>query len=329
MTAVDNHHDNSLHTEQFATVWFPNGPESVARARAHVRSVLTGWDVDEDIVEDAALMTSELVTNVYRHTDSSSASVCVTAVGRQVYVTVREQLPSAPPQSAALPVGMPPHSARRGRGLAIVDALAHEWGIARAKHSTATWFCVVATRPLPLAALSPAAADQIETLQASLRRSQLLLRISEALTAAHDPVGVGRAVTRALRTHLGACFVGLALIDEDRERMGYLRLDPVTRAGYESSKWFDFGFDAQWPVGAAAIHGQPYFHGTRAAADVDFPGTGQEMAAAGVNSMVHLPLVVRGRSIGTLALAWEGERTIDADQRALLLIVAGYTAQAI
>ena len=99
--------------------WFPNVSESVASARAHVRTVLTEWGLDEESVDDAVLMTSEVVTNVYRHTRCASAGIAITPGARAVYVTVHEPRTSEAPD---------------GSGTALVAFTSGPEVVARAAH---------------------------------------------------------------------------------------------------------------------------------------------------------------------------------------------------
>ncbi|MFI9616182.1 ATP-binding protein [Streptomyces sp. NPDC052023] len=99
-------------------------PGSPAQARRLTRIRLTGWAVCEDTCDTAALVVSELVTNAILHT-ASDVVVCELHDGADlVRIAVRDQGCAA---------GDPHPSAARaeeehGRGLLLVDALAHAWG---------------------------------------------------------------------------------------------------------------------------------------------------------------------------------------------------------
>lgn len=89
--------------------------------------------------DDAELITSELVTNAVTHTGSGqpggSLVLAVRADPDQVQILVRDGGgPSAPDwTSAADPDG------EHGRGLAIVSALAAEWGSHASSSGNSTW----------------------------------------------------------------------------------------------------------------------------------------------------------------------------------------------
>ncbi|AWW40132.1 MULTISPECIES: ATP-binding protein [Streptomyces] len=99
-------------------------PGSPAQARRLTRSRLTGWSVCEDTCDTAALVVSELVTNAIMHT-ASDVVVCELHDGDEVVrIAVRDEgcAPGAPHPSPPRP------EEEHGRGLLLVDALAHSWG---------------------------------------------------------------------------------------------------------------------------------------------------------------------------------------------------------
>ncbi|WP_308048824.1 ATP-binding protein [Streptomyces sp. TRM72054] len=99
-------------------------PGSPAQARRLTRTRLTGWAVCEDTCDTAELVVSELVTNAILHT-ASDAVVCELHDGDDVVrIAVRDQGCAAgdPHPSSGRP------EEEQGRGLLLVDALAHAWG---------------------------------------------------------------------------------------------------------------------------------------------------------------------------------------------------------
>ncbi|MGC9537148.1 ATP-binding protein [Streptomyces sp. UG1] len=108
----------------------PHDPRAARVARMTVRSVLDSHDRHE--VRDAVeLLTSELVTNTYRHT-SGPASLRLTALADgRLRVGVWDTHPCIP-----APFGRPPHDhvplalpdADGGRGLRLVQEYADFWG---------------------------------------------------------------------------------------------------------------------------------------------------------------------------------------------------------
>jgi anti-sigma regulatory factor (Ser/Thr protein kinase) len=94
---------------------------AMARRFAVRATVAAGW---EDHVDVVALLTSELATNAVLHGQRPIA-VTVEAGEDRLRVEVEDAAP-------ALPVELDPSpEVESGRGLAIVDAVADEWGAER------------------------------------------------------------------------------------------------------------------------------------------------------------------------------------------------------
>jgi anti-sigma regulatory factor (Ser/Thr protein kinase) len=98
----------------------PETQESPRSARRFVTDQLSGWGYGS-IAPDAGLLTSELVTNAVRHS-SAPYALDVVDLDDGVLVTVRDA-----GQELPLP-RYPGPEAVRGRGLAIVEAVAAAWG---------------------------------------------------------------------------------------------------------------------------------------------------------------------------------------------------------
>jgi anti-sigma regulatory factor (Ser/Thr protein kinase) len=103
-----------------------------ADARQGVRSTLAG--VDPEVVETAALLVSELVTNAIVH-GSGEASLVVEVYEGHVHVEVADSEPTLDLR----PLRVEPTS-EHGRGLATVDALASSWGVEPRLAGKAVWF---------------------------------------------------------------------------------------------------------------------------------------------------------------------------------------------
>lgn len=141
-------------------------PASPGRARRFVARLLDEWGVTEldttdDIYADAAkcllrdtavLLVSELVTNAIVHT-GSTVDVVVARDPKRMHDAEPPALlrVEVHDRSARLPtrrhVGPDSES---GRGLALVDALAHRWGVAREEVGKNVWFelCALEARGL-------------------------------------------------------------------------------------------------------------------------------------------------------------------------------------
>ena len=107
-------------------------PLAARQARAFVRQAL-GPDVGEDVLQDALLVVSELVTNCVRHAGTpSELEVRVGPHTVEVRLSDRDhRLPVCRDVSADLPTG--------GRGLHLLGALTQCWGTDRRPDGKTVW----------------------------------------------------------------------------------------------------------------------------------------------------------------------------------------------
>ena len=120
---------------QVALFAVPSDPAAVGTARQELRAALSGWDVDRDMTETAALCMSELVTNAVVHA-GSGCHVQVTWGAGALTVEVRN--PGSPPDLPE-PDQRDPWQVH-GRGLQLVDALTSRWGSDRDVDGFSAWF---------------------------------------------------------------------------------------------------------------------------------------------------------------------------------------------
>ena len=125
-------------TDELSTV-FPSVAPSAASARRFVAAALRRWECSDDFIELVLLLTSELVTNAYRH------------AGTETRVSVRLDHDCTRVEVRDVGRGEPelrPIDTDRvdGRGLLIVDALADRWGYHSNAGGTAVWFELVHQR---------------------------------------------------------------------------------------------------------------------------------------------------------------------------------------
>ena len=114
-----------------AALELPHDVIAARQARAVVRDLLKGWGY-HDLVDDAMLVVSELVTNAVEHAHTSCAMV-VNRSGSGVRIEIHDRGAGTPdPQAAGA-------TAERGRGLMIVSALARAWGVDSAPPTKTVW----------------------------------------------------------------------------------------------------------------------------------------------------------------------------------------------
>jgi anti-sigma regulatory factor (Ser/Thr protein kinase) len=118
---------------QSVSTVFPSVPPSAASARRFVGAALRRWDVDAEVADIALLLTSELVTNSYRH---AACDAQVSVVRRPDIVRVEvHDAGGGQVRRRALDPEVPD-----GRGLNIVDSLATRWGSQTSESGTLVWF---------------------------------------------------------------------------------------------------------------------------------------------------------------------------------------------
>jgi serine phosphatase RsbU (regulator of sigma subunit)/anti-sigma regulatory factor (Ser/Thr protein kinase) len=118
--------------KRYAT--FPPEVASVAAARRFVGETLSNWGVDE--VDDAMLLTSELVTNAIVHAGTEVEVVCESVRG-QVRVEVHDRH-----RARKIPV---PGDQVSGRGLLFPETLATSWGVTYGQNDKHVWFTLPGT----------------------------------------------------------------------------------------------------------------------------------------------------------------------------------------
>jgi anti-sigma regulatory factor (Ser/Thr protein kinase) len=118
-----------------ATHELGSSPESVGRSRAIVRDV--GAGLPGDVLDDAELLVSELVSNAVRH-GGSGIRIRVHHDGAMLTVCVYDEGAGLP----AMGVEAPDPAAASGRGLRMVEQLSRRWGVEVNQHGPgkAVWF---------------------------------------------------------------------------------------------------------------------------------------------------------------------------------------------
>ncbi|MFE4668958.1 SpoIIE family protein phosphatase [Streptomyces sp. NPDC056716] len=111
---------------------------SVASARSFVRDTLQGWGF-ADIVDDAVVLTSELVTNAVVHAGTAADVLCLRSDdGVRVEVSDRYPEREIPLQGPSTAMGNLDREG--GRGLQLCAALAGRWGVDYTPTHKQVWF---------------------------------------------------------------------------------------------------------------------------------------------------------------------------------------------
>lgn len=97
-------------------------PSSPRLPREFVRQVLYGRGIDSLTIDDAALVTTELVTNAVIHARTESVLEVEVEVDR-IFISVSDSSPET------LNLRHPAQTDTYGRGVRILDALATHWDV--------------------------------------------------------------------------------------------------------------------------------------------------------------------------------------------------------
>ena len=119
------------------TVRVPSDPSSVAQVRHEIVQDLSQRDLPEDLVGEAEIVASELLTNAVRHArplSDGTIRVRWKIRGDVVEVEVTDGGGATVPKPAPRTVWL-----TSGRGLRIVRSLAHEWGVTEDRTGNVVW----------------------------------------------------------------------------------------------------------------------------------------------------------------------------------------------
>ena len=123
-----------------ASLALSDGMRSPARARAWTEMWLASWDINDEGI--TTLLVSELVTNVVKHTHTTS-TLTLAVAGGMIAVGVADGASSRPVIPAQRSVLSPPSPLvvpESGRGLMIVEALSDSWGVTPFGRGKQVWF---------------------------------------------------------------------------------------------------------------------------------------------------------------------------------------------
>ncbi len=277
-----------------ATAAYQAEPAAAAAARRFVRDTLRSWplpghdDRPDTLIDDAVLLTSELVTNAIVHAGTSVHVTCrLSAEAVEIVVLdgkPAQLIPDSPRPAAD------PAECTSGRGLHLPAELASAWGVTYARAAKAVWFRIglpartagdppgAATAlghgPAGTAGLLATTVAPTEDVPAWARRNLGRLGYEELLSST---VEAARAVVAADVAYL---------LDGGED--GELRVRAI--AGAESAGAGSAGAES---AGAESARPEP------GAA----PGGAARSLAGAAMSLVTVPLVVDGLVTGVLAVA--------------------------
>ena len=159
-------------------------------------------------------------------------------------------------------------------------------------------------------------------------RAESLKTLTAALSGALTVTNVARVCAELGAPAVGARASIVSLSDSTGEWFGI-----VAYTGYrpeDISPWIRFRVDSRLPLADCVRSGQPIFLETPDAITSAYPDfTREDLRRLGDRAWVSLPLIVSGRAIGTLFLAFERDRPLSNEDRRLALTIVQQCAQAL
>jgi serine phosphatase RsbU (regulator of sigma subunit)/anti-sigma regulatory factor (Ser/Thr protein kinase) len=295
------------HEGRVAAAAFEPEPTAAAAARRFVRETLNSWHLSDrdDLVADAVLLTSELVTNALVHAGTSIQLTCrLDAAAVEVSVLDRHPARMIPdPPGGSAEVDRP-----GGRGLLLPGALSSSWGVTYAPTAKVVWFRLgLDVRPDGAPAVGPAVG---ESLAAAGRPNGFAPGESSSPADRRGSTGrlqggyhelLGQAVELA-SAEVAADAVYALVTDED----GHLRIRAAAEPGAVHTA-----------PAAAGTEADPADLGTLLASCTQLTERGIALAQAQLDSrrsLMTVPILAEGRVTGVLAVvAAEPGRFTDAD----------------
>ena len=120
MPASDAHiHDGD--EAQVANAQVPDRPDSIPAARSFLARLLDGWGVEDEVIDDATLLTSELMANAVQH-GAGLVNLRIEVQDVLLHVGVHDDSGEGPV------VNDPSPTRPGGRGMWIVQSIARDWG---------------------------------------------------------------------------------------------------------------------------------------------------------------------------------------------------------
>ena len=126
--------DSSIEvTSASAEAVVPNRPDSTPAARAFLARLLDGWGVADEVIDDASLLATELLSNAVRH-GTGLVTLRVEVEQDVVHVRVHDDAAGQPVVKESDPTSI------GGRGLFLVECVADQWGSDPDDAGKTVWF---------------------------------------------------------------------------------------------------------------------------------------------------------------------------------------------
>jgi signal transduction histidine kinase len=158
-------------------------------------------------------------------------------------------------------------------------------------------------------------------------RAERLQALSAALSIAATPDAVAAAVVGHAAAAFEAAGAVVACVMPDGRQVEIMRVGDMPDDVRDD--WRRFPLDAPVPLADATRAGEPIFLESREAWGARYPDLVPLLHATGHHANAVAPLVVNGRALGVLGIAFTSPRPFDEEDRAAVLTVAQQCALAL
>jgi anti-sigma regulatory factor (Ser/Thr protein kinase) len=128
------------------SIFLPHSTSSVRSARRRLSADLLRRGIPDEVIADAALVVSEMISNALKHARPlESGQIRISWDASSTCVELQVSDGGGPTRPYLQP---PSLTSVGGRGLAIVATLCTEWGVRQEADATTVWATLAAGRPL-------------------------------------------------------------------------------------------------------------------------------------------------------------------------------------
>ena len=162
--------------------------------------------------------------------------------------------------------------------------------------------------------------------QSASLRSELLLKTSELLARTRTVAQIVTAFAELTSPAFSPAHIGMVLLD-DEQRLQVYGTEPLPAD--VAARWPSFPASSPLPAAEVFRTGQLLTLPDPSAIRDGYPQLADEFAALGWHAIACAPVPgVQGR-LGALTFAWDHPHELDADQRSVMVTIAGYVGQAL
>jgi GAF domain-containing protein len=158
------------------------------------------------------------------------------------------------------------------------------------------------------------------------QRSELLLNASVLLAQARTVAQIVAAIAQLRSPAFAPSHVGMVLLDTE-QRLQVYGADGLP--GDVAGRWPSLAISAPLPATVAFRTGQLVTMPDLAAVKAEFPQVADDFAALNWQAAACMPIPGVQGPLGVLTFSWSRPQHLDADQRSVIVTIAGYVGQAL